>query len=232
MKQKAFPFPSRHDLFHGSVLITPLSATSSRRDRMQLQELEAEPRCTSSAPGSFQRQGHKSAPEGKETGRKGHWILGVASETRFRGWESDLDDQGRAGPSLSRSYLRAPLPSRPEKQDPHRVGGAKPRDSRGPRSLWDAEEGGGLPERAQVSTAAPPSSGERASFLGTAGRGAGTFESLLPRAQPRGGPARLPESPVSRSQSPRAALKCLSPAAPDSLPSRTLSLPPTLLRVQ
>lgn len=101
-------------------------------------------------------------------GRKGLRILGVPSEARSRSWENDLSGQGRAGPSLSQSHRRAPLPCPPKQQGPRRVGalggGVKPRDGLGSPSLWDSKEGrgrrGGLPPKAQVNTAVPPSSGE------------------------------------------------------------------------
>lgn len=110
---------------------------------------------------------------------------------------------GKAGPALRRSAW----------------GRRKAPGQRGPRSPGDAEGGWGL-------------SRERAGVHG--GPALPRGKGLLPRhcrpwcrnfrsppfpSRAQDGPARLPESPASRSQYPRAALKFLHPAAPDSRPS-------------
>ncbi|KAK1345237.1 hypothetical protein QTO34_013947, partial [Cnephaeus nilssonii] len=225
-------FPLRYDLFHGSARITPLPGHQQPPGQDAARGAkEAAPRCQSCAPSSFRSQGHQSATEGKEAGRKGFGDSGVwlVRPDPGAGKVTSVVKVEQILPTHSQSQQRAPLSSRREQQDPRRVGalrgGAQPGDSRSPGSLWDAAGGGrGLPGSAQVSAAVPPSPGEGPSPSATASRGAGTTSPPTPTPG-RALLGSLSESPAPESQSPRAAPKFLHQAAPNPLP-RGLSLSP------
>lgn len=104
-------------------------------------------------------------------------------------------------------------------------GGAKPRGepvATVPLGRW---ADGGLAGSAQVSAAAPPSSGEGPFSLSTAGRGAGT---PCPPTPSPGRALAAPRVSGTGSQSPRAAPKFLHSAAPEPRPSGSLSVFPHL----
>lgn len=82
--------------------------------------------------------------------------------------------------------------------------------------------GGGLPKRAQVNTATPPSSGEGTSL--SAPQAVVRELQKGPPPEPREGLARLPKSPAPGSHSARATPKFRHAAAPD--PAAGVSLPP------